>query len=87
MSSTPMINDTRNRREDLRCATTRAAERYEAVRGGDGRGDPYLRERTRHRIELIHIVTDPAHRGEGVASVLVRTTLAEARSVGRCPSW
>src|SRR5699024_4571385 len=36
--------------------------------------------RTRRRIELIHTVTDPEHRGEGVASVLVRTVLAEARA-------
>lgn len=55
------------------------AERYEAVRGGEVVGI-VLYARTRRRLELIHTVTDPAHRGEGVASVLVRTVLAEARA-------
>lgn len=55
------------------------AERYEAVRGGDVVGI-VIYVRTRRRLELIHTVTDPAHRGEGVASVLVRTVLAEARA-------
>ncbi|MGP5251993.1 GNAT family N-acetyltransferase [Brachybacterium alimentarium] len=71
-----------------------AAGRYEAVRRGTVVGT-LIYERTRRRIELIHTVTDPAHRGEGVASVLVRTTLAEARAAGQqilviCPfieSW
>ena len=58
----------------------RAAERYEAVRGGEVVGI-LIYERRRHRIDLIHMVTDPDHRGEGVASVLVRTVLAEARSI------
>lgn len=57
-----------------------AEDRYEAVRGGDVVGI-LLYERSRRRIELIHTVTDPAHRGEGVASVLVRTVLAEARAI------
>ena len=57
-----------------------AADRYEAVRGGDVVGI-LLYERSRRRIELTHTVTDPAHRGEGVASVLVRTVLAEARAI------
>lgn len=57
------------------------AGRYEAVRSGAVVGI-MIYERTRSRIELIHTVTDPAHRGEGVASVLVRTTLAEARASG-----
>lgn len=56
-----------------------AARRYEAVRGGQVVGI-MIYERTRRRIELIHTVTDPEHRGEGVASVLVRTVLAEARA-------
>jgi predicted GNAT family acetyltransferase len=55
------------------------AGRYEAVRGGEVVGI-MIYERTRRRIELIHTVTDPEHRGEGVASVLVRTVLAEARA-------
>lgn len=55
------------------------ADRYEAVRGGETVGI-LIYERTRGRIELVHTVTDPAHRGEGVASVLVRTALAEARA-------
>lgn len=55
------------------------ARRYEAVRGGEVVGI-MIYERTRRRIELIHTVTDPEHRGEGVASVLVRTVLAEARA-------
>lgn len=71
-----------------------AARRYEAVREGAVVGT-LIYERTRRRIELVHTVTDPAHRGEGVASVLMRTTLAEARAAGQqiiviCPfieSW
>lgn len=55
------------------------AERYEAVRNGEVVGI-VLYARTRRRLELIHTVTDPEHRGEGVASVLVRTVLAEARA-------
>ena len=55
------------------------AERYEAVRAGQIVGI-VIYTRTRRRLELIHTVTDPAHRGEGVASVLVRTVLAEARA-------
>ena len=55
------------------------AGRYEAVRSGQVVGI-MIYERTRRRIELIHTVTDPEHRGEGVASVLVRTVLAEARA-------
>src|SRR5690625_7687626 len=31
-------------------------------------------------LELTHTVTDPEHRREGAASVLVRTALAEARA-------
>lgn len=57
------------------------AERFEAVRGGEIVGI-VLYTRTRRRLELVHTVTDPAHRGEGVASVLVRTVLAEARAAG-----
>jgi uncharacterized protein len=56
------------------------AGRYEAVRNGEVVGI-MIYERRRRRIELIHTVTDPEHRGEGVASVLVRTTLAEARAI------
>ncbi|ACU84178.1 predicted acetyltransferase [Brachybacterium faecium DSM 4810] len=56
-----------------------AAERYEAVRDGEIVGI-MIYERSRARIDLVHTVTDPAHRGEGVASVLVRTVLAEARA-------
>src|SRR5699024_12660237 len=55
------------------------AERYEAVRDGEIVGIVTY-TRTRRRIELIHTVTDPEHRGEGVASVLARTVLAEARA-------
>ncbi|WP_394216137.1 GNAT family N-acetyltransferase [Brachybacterium vulturis] len=55
------------------------AERYEAVRGDEIVGIVTY-ARTRRRLELIHTVTDSAHRGEGVASVLVRTVLAEARA-------
>ncbi|ATG50288.1 GNAT family N-acetyltransferase [Brachybacterium vulturis] len=55
------------------------AERFEAVRGGEIVGI-VIYTRTPRRLELIHTVTDPAHRGEGVASVLVRTVLAEARA-------
>jgi predicted GNAT family acetyltransferase len=55
------------------------AGRYEAVRGGQVVGI-MIYERSRRRIELVHTVTDPEHRGEGVASVLVRTVLAEARA-------
>ena len=36
-------------------------------------------ERTRRGIDLIHTVTDPVHRGEGAASVLVRTVFAAIR--------
>ena len=56
-----------------------AAERYEAVRDGEIVGI-MIYERSRARIDLVHTVTYPAHRGEGVASVLVRTVLAEARA-------
>ena len=66
--------------EQIAVRDNAAADRYEAVRGGDVVGI-LLYERSRRRIELIHTVTDPAHRGEGVASVLVRTVLAEARAV------
>lgn len=55
------------------------ASRYEAIREDQTVGI-MIYERRRRRIELIHTVTDPAHRGEGVASVLVRTALAEARA-------
>ncbi|WP_114853312.1 GNAT family N-acetyltransferase [Brachybacterium sp. YJGR34] len=55
------------------------AGRYEAVRSGQVVGI-VIYERGRRRIELVHTVTDPEHRGEGVASVLVRTVLAEARA-------
>lgn len=57
-----------------------AADRYQAVRDGEVVGI-LLYERRRHRIDLLHMVTDPDHRGEGVASVLVRTVLAEARAI------
>ena len=36
-------------------------------------------ERTRRGIDLIHTVNDPVHRGEGAASVLVRTVFAAIR--------
>lgn len=39
-----------------------------------------LYERPPGALELIHTVTDPEHRHEGAASVLVRTALAEARA-------
>ncbi|MFC7376135.1 GNAT family N-acetyltransferase [Brachybacterium sp. GCM10030267] len=65
--------------EHIRVRHNAASRRYEAVRNGATVGI-LLYERTRRRIELVHTVTDPEHRGEGVASVLVRTVLAEARS-------
>lgn len=65
--------------EAIAVRDNRRAERYEAVRGGDIVGI-VIYARTRRRFELIHTVTDPEHRGEGVASVLVRTVLAEARA-------
>ncbi|MGO2537347.1 hypothetical protein FM103_16320 [Corynebacterium xerosis] len=67
--------------ESIAVRDNAVAGRYEAVRSGAVVGI-MIYERTRSRIELIHTVTDPAHRGEGVASVLVRTTLAEARASG-----
>jgi len=65
--------------EEIAVRDNSVAERYEAVRGGEVVGI-MIYERSRRRIELVHTVTDPAHRGEGVASVLVRTVLAEARA-------
>ncbi|WP_193105078.1 GNAT family N-acetyltransferase [Brachybacterium sp. FME24] len=67
--------------ERIAVRDNKVAGRYEAVRSGDVVGI-MIYERTRKVIELVHTVTDPAHRGEGVASVLVRTTLAEARAEG-----
>lgn len=65
--------------EEIAVRDNARAERYEAVRGGVVVGI-LIYTRTRRRFELVHTVTDPAHRGEGVASVLVRTVLAEARA-------
>ena len=66
--------------EKIAVRDNKVARRYEAVRGGAVVGI-LIYERTRRRIELVHTVTDPEHRGEGVASVLVRTVLAEARAI------
>lgn len=65
--------------EEIAVRDNPRAERYEAVRGGEIVGI-VIYTRTRRRFELIHTVTDPEHRGEGVASLLVRTVLAEARA-------
>lgn len=65
--------------EEIAVRDNARAERYEAVRNGEIVGI-VIYKRTRRRFELIHTVTDPEHRGEGVASVLVRTVLAEARA-------
>lgn len=58
-----------------------SASRYEAVLDGETVGILQY-QRLRDRIELIHTVTDPAHRGAGAASALVRTAFAEARRDG-----
>lgn len=65
--------------ETISVRDNKVAGRYEALRDGQTVGI-MIYERTRRRIELIHTVTDPEHRGEGVASVLLRTVLAEART-------
>lgn len=56
-----------------------AASRFEAVLDEEVVGI-LLYERLPGAIELIHTVTDPEHRHEGAASVLVRTALAESRA-------
>lgn len=71
-----------------------SASRFEASVGGRRLGILSY-ERRRSRIELIHTVTDPEHRGRGIASALVRAALADVRAQGRraiiiCPfveSW
>lgn len=65
--------------EEIAVRDNPVAARYEAVRGGAVVGI-IIYERSHRQIELVHTVTDPEHRGEGVASVLVRTVLAEARA-------
>ncbi|MGP9581253.1 GNAT family N-acetyltransferase [Brachybacterium sp. AOP35-5H-19] len=80
MNSSDVEDHVHGPEETIAVRDNPAIGRYEAVRGGEVVGI-MIYERTRHRIELIHTVTDPAHRGEGVASVLVRTTLAEARAI------
>lgn len=58
-----------------------SASRYEAVMDGETVGIlQYARHRD--RIDLVHTVTDPAKRGTGAASALVRTAFAEARRDG-----
>ena len=57
------------------------AGRFEAVRDGEVVGITTY-ERRRGRIELVHTVTDPVHRGQGIASVLARTALRESRAAG-----
>ena len=58
-----------------------SASRYEAVMDGETVGILQYK-RLRDRIKLIHTVTDPAKRGTGAASALVRTAFAEARRDG-----
>lgn len=58
-----------------------SASRYEAVIDGETVGIlQYVRHRD--RIDLVHTVTDPAHRGNGAASALVHIAFAEARRDG-----
>ena len=56
-----------------------AASCFEAVLDDEVVGI-LLYERSPGAIELVHTVTDPEHRHEGAASVLVRTALAESRA-------
>ena len=58
-----------------------SASRYEAVIDGETVGILQY-ERLRGSIELIHTVTDPAHRGHGAASALVQVAFAQARRDG-----
>ncbi|MCT1431671.1 N-acetyltransferase [Brachybacterium muris] len=58
-----------------------SASRYEAVIEGETVGILQY-ERLRDSIELIHTVTDPAHRGHGAASALVHAAFAQARRDG-----
>lgn len=56
-----------------------AASRFEAVLDEEVVGI-LLYERPPGTIKLVHTVTDPEHRHEGAASVLVRTAMAESRA-------
>ncbi|MFQ6485269.1 GNAT family N-acetyltransferase [Brachybacterium epidermidis] len=68
--------------------------RFVAVEGEDVVG-MLTYERTGDRVSLLHTVTDPGHRSEGIASALVRTAFTDARAASMrvvviCPfveSW
>ncbi|EWS81580.1 GNAT family N-acetyltransferase [Brachybacterium phenoliresistens] len=70
------------------------ASRFEAY-VGDEQWGILTYERRRRRTEIIHTVTDPARRGQGVASALAGAAFADARARGSevliiCPfveSW
>lgn len=70
------------------------ASRFEAYVDGEQWGI-LTYERRRRRTEIVHTVTDPAHRGLGVASALAGAAFADARARGAsvlviCPfveSW
>ncbi|MGY5765727.1 GNAT family N-acetyltransferase [Brachybacterium sp. DNPG3] len=66
-------------RDDLLVRDNQRARRFEAVLDDEIVGI-LTYEKRRRVLEIVHTVTDPEHRGEGVASVLVRTVLAEARA-------
>ena len=71
-----------------------AASRFEAYVDGSQLGI-LTYELRRTRIELVHTVTAPDHRGRGIASALVRAALEDVRRSGAealiiCPfveSW
>lgn len=68
-----------DRRADVHVRDNRRALRFEAVLEDEIVGI-LTYERRRRVLEIVHTVTDPEHRRVGVASVLVRTVLAEARA-------
>jgi len=76
-SETPAVD----RRDRIGVRDNARSSRYEAVLEGETVG-LLLYERTSSAIELVHTVTDPEHRGEGAASMLTLTALAEARAQG-----
>ncbi|MFC0675878.1 GNAT family N-acetyltransferase [Brachybacterium hainanense] len=79
---------------DIRVRDNQGASRFEAYVDGEQWGI-LTYERRRRRMEVVHTVTDPAHRGLGVASALATAAFADARARGTqvlviCPfveSW
>lgn len=67
-----------DQRERIAIRVNEPDSRYEAILDDQVVGI-LTYERTRRGIDLIHTVTDPVHRGEGAASVLMRTAFAEIR--------